>query len=238
MVVTNWDGVGNYLYYNTLQFADLETNGSLVWNDVSAGEMLSGNFTVSNNGEPQSSLAWKINATPSWGTWTFVPSSGENLTPEQGPVTVHVTIVAPTGGGPTYHGEITVVDQENPSDVGKVPVWLNLSHPVPAFNLTSVKGPLGISLSFKNIGNVSATHVNWSITITGGAFQGINKESHATILSMDPGQEKTVNMKMFFGFGKIQGTFTVGCAEGVTKQVPFSGRQFLFFTILKSAVFK
>lgn len=230
MVVTNWDGVGNYLYYNTLQFADLETNGSLVWNDVSAGETLFGNFTISNMGEPQSSLAWSINATPSWGTWTFVPSSGENLTPEQGPVTVHVTVVAPTGGGPTYHGEITVVNQGDPADIGRVPVWLNLSHPEPVFNVSSVKGPLGISVTFKNIGNVTATQVNWSITVAGGMFHRINKEAHATILSMDPGQEKTVKLKPFFGFGKIQGVFMLGCDEGVETHVSFSGQQFLFFT--------
>ena len=238
MVVTNWDpDIGNYLYYNKLFFSDLETNGSLQWNDVSAGETLYGNFTLRNNGEPQSSLNWSIDSTPSWGIWTITPSSGEDLTPEQGPVSVHVTVVAPTGGGPSYHGEILVVNQEDPSDIGRVPVWLNMSHLAPAFNVTSIKGPLGISLTFKNTGNVSATHLNWSITVTGGAFHGINKETHATILLMDPGQEKTVNMKMFFGFGKIQGTFMVGCAEGVTKQVLFSGRQFLFFTMLKGAVF-
>jgi len=238
MVVTNWDSdIGNYLYYNKLIFSDLETNGSLQWNDVSPGEVLYGNFTLRNNGEPQSSLDWSVNATPSWGVWTVTPSSGENLTPEEGPVSVHVTVVAPSGGGPSYHGEILVVNQEDPSDVGRVPVWLNMSHPVPAFDITSIKGSLGISLAFKNTGNVSATHLNWSITVTGGAFHGINKETHATILLMDPGQEKTVNMKMFFGFGKIQGTFTIGCAEGVTKQVSFSGRQFLFFTMLKGAVF-
>jgi hypothetical protein len=231
MAVTNWDGVGNYVYYNTLQFADLVTNGSLVWNDVSAGQTLSGNFTVLNNGEPQSSLAWSINSTPSWGTWTFVPSSGENLTPEQGPVTVHVTVVAPTGGGPSYYGEIIVVNQDDPSDVGKVPVWLNLSHSRPEFRLVSLKGPLGVTVTFKNIGNVSATHVNWSITVTGGVFHGINKESHAMILSIGPGQEKIVKLKPFFGLGKIDGLFTFECAEGVTKHIDFIGSQFLFFTL-------
>lgn len=238
MAVTNWDlDIGNYLYYNMLIFSDLETNGSLEWNNVAPGEVLYGTFTLRNNGEPQSSLNWSINTTPSWGIWTLNPSSGESLTPEQGPVTVQVTVVAPTGGGPSYHGEITVVNLDDPNDIGKVPVWLNLSHPAPVLNVTSIKGPFGISITFKNTGNVTATHMNWSITITGGAFHGINKESHATILSMDPGQEKTVKLKPFFGFGKIQGTFTLGCDEGVTKQVSFSGRQFLFFTMLKSAVF-
>jgi hypothetical protein len=233
MAVTNWDyDIGNYLYYNQLRFSDLETNGSLQWNNVAPGEVLNGTFTVRNNGEPQTSLNWGIASTPSWGTWTITPSSGEDLTPEQGPVTVQVTVVAPTGGGPSYQGEITVVNQDDPSDIGTVPVWLNLSHPVPMFDVTSIKGPLGISITFKNTGNVTATHVNWSITVTGGAFHGINKESHAMILSMDSSKEKTVKMKPFFGFGTIQGTFMVGCAEGVTMQVPISGKQFLFFTFL------
>jgi hypothetical protein len=235
MVVTNWDpDIGNYLYYNKLFFSDLETNGSLQWNNVAPGEVLNGTFTLRNNGEHQSSLNWRINATPSWGIWTLTPSSGENLTPAQGPVTIQVTVVAPNGGGPSYQGEISVVNQDDPGDVGIIPVWLNLSHLIPELHITSFKGLFGISISFKNFGNVSATHVNWSIVVTGGFFHGINKESHATILSMSPGQEKTVKLKMFFGLGKIQVVFTLGCDEGATKQVTFSGWQFLFLTHLNN----
>ena len=231
LVVTNWDpAIGNYLYYNRLSYADLETNGSLHWNNVAPGEVVSGSFSVSNTGEPQTSLNWSITATPSWGSWTLNPSSGQNLTPEQGPVTVHATVVAPTSGGPSFYGEITVVNQDDPGDVGLVPVWLNLSHAEPVFNITSVKGPLGISATFKNIGNVTATHVNWSIRVEGGMFHRINKESHATILSMGPGQEKTVRLKLFFGLGNIRGVFEVGCAEGVERHASFAGVQFLIFT--------
>ena len=230
MVVTNWDGVGNYLYYNRLQGADLRTQGSLAWNDASPGEVLTGDFTVSNVGEPQSSLEWKVNGTPSWGTWSLAPDSGENLTPEQGSVTVHVTGVAPASGGPSFHGEITVMNQEDPTDVGLVPVWLNLSHAEPVFNITSVKGPFGIAVSFQNIGNVTASKVNWSITVEGGVFKGINKEAHGTILSLGSGQEKTVRLKPFIGFGAIRGAVLLSCAEGVETHVSFSGQQFLFFT--------
>jgi hypothetical protein len=231
MVVTNWDpDIGNYLYYNQLPFTDLETNGSLHWDNVTPSEVLNGTFTLRNNGDPQSTLNWSINATPSWGIWTITPSAGENLTPEQGPVTVHVTVVAPYGGGPFFSGEISVVNQDDPGDVGSVPVSLVLYHVTPEFNVTSLKGPLGVSVTFKNVGEVTATYVNWSITISGGVFQRINKESHASILSIDPGQEKTVTLKRFFGLGKIQGTFLLTCAEEVSTHVSFSGTQFLFFT--------
>jgi hypothetical protein len=240
MVVTNWDpDIGNYLYYNQLLFADLKTIGILQWNNVAPGQTLYGNFTLMNDGNPGSSLDWSVNATPSWGTWTVVPSAGENLKPEDGPVPVQVSVVAPTGGGPSYYGTIVVANQNDPEeDVERIPVWLNFTQSLPVFNLTSIKGPLGISLTFQNTGKVPATHVNWSITVTGGLFHMINKESHNTMLSIIPGQEKTVKMNMFFGVGKIQGTFMVGCDEGVTLQAPFSGIQFLFFTIPKSASFE
>jgi hypothetical protein len=231
MVVTNWDpSVGNYLYYNKLHFSDLETNGSLRWDNVAPGEVVQGSFTVRNNGEAQSTLNWSVNATPSWGSWTLNPSSGQNLMPEQGPVTVQVTVVAPSGGGPSYYGGITVVNQDDSSDFSIVPVSLILAHSSPVLQITSVKGPLGVSVSFKNTGNVSATHVNWSITVEGGIFHGINKEAHASILVVDPGQEKTVKMNPFFGFGRIQGAVVLDCAEGVETHVSFGGIQLLFFT--------
>ncbi len=231
MVVTNWDpDIGNFLYYNQLSFAELETNGSLYWDNVAPGEVLHGSFTVRNSGEPQSSLNWSISATPSWGTWTITPYSGEGLTPEQGPVTVQVTVVAPSSGGPSFQGEITVVSQDDPGDVDSVPVSLTLAHSEPVLTITSVKGPLGIAVSIKNIGNVTATLVNWSISVEGGMFKGINKEAHASILSINPAVEKTVKLKPFFGFGKIRGVCMVQCAEGIETHVTFEGLQLLFFT--------
>jgi len=49
----------------------LKGNGVLIWNDVSPGETVSGNFTVENVGTADSKINWTVAEWPSWGTWSF-----------------------------------------------------------------------------------------------------------------------------------------------------------------------
>jgi len=79
---------------------------------------------VQNIGDNGSLLNWTINNTITWGTWTFTPSSGEDLTPEQGPVTVDVHVVAPKEKNAEFHGNLTVQNKNNASDVDTIPVML------------------------------------------------------------------------------------------------------------------
>jgi hypothetical protein len=50
--------------------------------------------------------------------------SGENLTPAQGPVTVHVYMVVPKEKNTEFQGNITIVNKENSSDYCMIPVIL------------------------------------------------------------------------------------------------------------------
>ena len=95
---------------------DLECDGSLSWTDVKPGASVEGSFTVENSGEPTSELNWAIDSYPDWGTWTFTPSSGEDLTPEDGEVTVEVSVVAPDEPETEFTGEIKIVNTDNPDD--------------------------------------------------------------------------------------------------------------------------
>jgi hypothetical protein len=77
-----------------------------------------------NVGDNDSLLNWTVENTISWGTWTFSVSSGENLTPAQGPVTVHVYVVVPEEKNAEFQGNITIVNKDNSSDSCVIPVTL------------------------------------------------------------------------------------------------------------------
>lgn len=113
---------------------DLDCSGNLNWIDVEPGSTVTGNFTVSNIGEVDSLLDWEIISWPEWGTWSFDPSNGSDLTPADGPVTVQVSVVAPKqvavgireGLGKEYTGEVKVVNKENSSDYCTISAYMKV----------------------------------------------------------------------------------------------------------------
>ena len=232
MVVSNWDNsLGNYLYYNQLLDADLDCEGNLNWTDVEPGETVEGNFEVSNIGDPGLELDWEIIEWPDWGTWTFDPESGENLTPEDGSIIVNVEVIAPDEGDTEFVGEIMVVNQDGPDDYDIIPVSLTLDgEPEPAFEIISITGGLGVSVEFENFGDASATNVDWNIKVTGGMLNLINVNKGNTISSMTPGARETVETGIFLGLGKINIEFTVDCDEGVSEDTSTTGTQIIIFT--------
>ena len=74
---------------------NLDCTGSLTWTEVKKGATVTGTFTVSNIGDAHSNLDWKVLEWPTWGTWSFAPSNGDNLKPEDGSKTISVSVVAP-----------------------------------------------------------------------------------------------------------------------------------------------
>jgi len=96
--------------------SNLECLGIISWSSVKPGETVTAFFYVQNIGVPGSELDWKIDATPDWGTWSFMPSSGADLTPEDGLIEVQVTVTAPDEEMKQFSGNITVVNLENDSD--------------------------------------------------------------------------------------------------------------------------
>jgi hypothetical protein len=116
---------------------NLECTGSLSWSDVQPGATIYGNFTINNNGGSGTELDWEITSYPEWGTWTITPSDGLDLTPEDGLITVEVTLVAPktkikaissdVDNDNEYTGDIKVVNSEDAGDYCEIPVNLVLS---------------------------------------------------------------------------------------------------------------
>jgi len=104
--------------------SDLQCDGSVSWSDVKAGSTVTGSFQVRNIGDNESILNWTIDSFPSWGTWSFDPHFGVGLSPEDGPVTVHITIVAPDDKNTKFDGYIRVKNEDNPTDYYDIPVFM------------------------------------------------------------------------------------------------------------------
>ena len=91
-----------------------------------------------------------------------------------------------------------------------------------------IKGGLfKVSAEIKNIGDLDATEVNWTITLDGGAF--IGKETTGTIPSLVIDSEETISSKLILGLGPTTVTVTAQSAEGVSDTREQTGFVFLFF---------
>jgi len=104
--------------------SDLSCSGTLHWPDIKRGSTVSGIFTVSNTGDSGSELDWEIVSYPEWGSWIFTPEDGEDLEPADGPVTVSVSVVAPTKRRSEFLGEVKVVNKDDSSDYCTIQVSL------------------------------------------------------------------------------------------------------------------
>jgi hypothetical protein len=103
---------------------NLDCEGSLYWVNVDAGVSLNGNFFVKNIGDNYSILNWKITSFPDWCTWYFNPDFGEGLKPENGSVTVKVSIISPNEKNKDFNGFIRVENQNDSEDFDVIPVYV------------------------------------------------------------------------------------------------------------------
>jgi hypothetical protein len=127
---------------------DLDCDGSLSFTDIEPGATVNGTFTVENIGDPLSLLDWEIDSYPTWGTFTFAPNGGLDLTPAAGAVTVTVEIVAPDEPEAEFEGEIVLVNSEDSGDTCVINVAL--ATPMNQISLQSSQG-LGVFAVKKNL---------------------------------------------------------------------------------------
>ncbi len=105
--------------------ADLDCEGSLIWAKIKPGTVEKGEFYLENIGEAESLLDWEVSEVPEWGTWIFEPEDGEDLTPEDGIITVNVTVIAPDEKNMDYSGHITIINTNDNSDLEIIDVLLS-----------------------------------------------------------------------------------------------------------------
>ncbi len=110
-------------------YPDLDCEGELNWTDIEPGSTVENEFTVSNIGDAGSELNWEIFEYPDWGNWTFTPENGMDLTPDDSPFTVEVSVEAPDEQNQEFTGEIVIVNSDDPDDTCTISV--SLATPVP-----------------------------------------------------------------------------------------------------------
>jgi len=115
----------------------LACTGNLTWSTVKPGATVYGNLQVRNVGDNGSLLDWAVNNSITWGTWTFTPPSGDNLTPWEGPVSVQLHVVVPKEKNQALTGTLRVENKNNASDYVDISVTLTTS----ASSTLSVNNP-------------------------------------------------------------------------------------------------
>ena len=125
----SWDESANFCIkalsgeYTPL-IPDLDCDGELTWTGVEPETEVVGSFTVENIGNNFSLLDWEISDYPVWGVWTFSPLHGDNLKPEDGSITVEVTVTAPDVKNQEFSGEVKIVNTEDSNDFEIISVSL------------------------------------------------------------------------------------------------------------------
>jgi hypothetical protein len=110
-----------YVFYTPS--ADLVCEGNLIWENVKPGNIVAGDLEISNNGEPDSYLNWKIKSYPEWGIWTFNPDSGTGLGQGES-IIANIEVVSPNKKNTEFEGEIVIVNAFNPDDCCAIKVSL------------------------------------------------------------------------------------------------------------------
>jgi hypothetical protein len=114
---------------------DLECTGEISLVDVQPESTITDSFTVENIGQSGSSLNWEVISYPDWGTWTINPDQGSNLTPEDGQVTVDISVAVPNKRNTDYTGGITVINSDNPSDRCIIPISISTPYKITLIDL-------------------------------------------------------------------------------------------------------
>jgi hypothetical protein len=132
----NWDEYEFHQPYNDYCFktysytgieSDLECDDIFGWPDQKPGGVVNDTFTIENRGDPSSLLNWEITEFPEWGNWTFTPDKGIDLTPEDDPIVVNVSVDIPNETNMVYSGEIKIVNKEDNNDFCIISVSLSTS---------------------------------------------------------------------------------------------------------------
>jgi C1A family cysteine protease len=105
---------------------DLDIEGDLQWEKVKAGSTVTDDFIIKNIGESLSCLDWQITEYPEWGTWTFSPSTGDDLKPN-GQNIVTVSLKTPLERNQKFSGQIKIVNKDNTNDFAIIDISLTTS---------------------------------------------------------------------------------------------------------------
>lgn len=104
--------------------ARIKCTDTLSFTDVKPSPYITVNFTVANIGDIDSSLNWEIVSFPEWGKWEASSIKGHNLSSNDDPVIIDVTIKSPAVKNESFIGQIKVVNSDNIDDYELIDISL------------------------------------------------------------------------------------------------------------------
>ena len=107
---------------------------------------------------------------------------------------------------------------------------------VPILEIISIVGGIGVTATIKNTGTAAATDVELGLTVTGGLFGLINKETTDTITTLAVDAEETVTSGLILGLGPIAITVTA-TADGAMSGEESADAKVLFFIVTPKDIF-
>jgi len=96
-------------------------------------------------------------------------------------------------------------------NAGNTETEKNCTFTIQYYTIISIAGPIGITVTVKNIAKENKINVNWSIDLTGGIILVGTSVSGKIIISAN--KTVTVKDKLIVGFGKPTITVKIGCYE-------------------------
>ena len=107
---------------------NLYCSGSITLTDIEPGSTQTATITVENTGDSESLLDWSILEEPTWGEWSFTPSDGTGLTPEDGEQSIQVTLIVPDERNEEFSGSIIFVNDDDSTDTCEITVSVATPH--------------------------------------------------------------------------------------------------------------
>lgn len=107
--------------------SNLDCEGNFKWIDITPGTIINESFVVKNIGKDGSDLNWEIIEYPDWGVWTFNPSDGSGLSPNDGELLVEVTVIVPDEKNSDFSGKIILSNNDASGDYDEISVLLSTS---------------------------------------------------------------------------------------------------------------
>jgi hypothetical protein len=125
----SWDETANFCIKAITgeyiqKIPDLQCSGNLQWPSVMPNRNVQATLTIENIGDDSSLLDWEITSWPEWGSWQFDELKGYDLKPEDGQLSIEITVTAPEEGAQEFIGEVIIENNENSNDYETIEVIL------------------------------------------------------------------------------------------------------------------
>jgi len=174
----------------------------------SNNEVVSTTFEILNSGE--GNLEYSLNTNDDW--ISVDPKVGDS-SGEADIITVEINTLGLSDG---MHTGLITIESNGGEETFEVKVNVSSLAPPPDDGYISITFPKKLSFScikaeIKNADNETISRLNWTVDVTGGIFERVNKTTEGYIEAINSNETKEISTKIFifdfkskiFGLGKI-----------------------------------